>query len=265
MPTTTTTATYVSGAAKSILQARSWASTTTAGSIEPESNKFWIGHGNGITVAASTDIALSSEYDDGSTSSGASARSEAATSATTSTGSPKFSNDTIEAKGTVVAKTSSTRLVNEAGLFYGKSWSTSTAATLEVSSLSGTAGTALTLKNAANLTSGTYYQIGAATAAATNTFNEAAEIIKLNSGGTSTTVYTVERGVNGSVAKTAASGEKLTLGAIGGPYLTGTTTVPASASGAEKSNIMFARANFGTVTLNAGDSIQYTWQIQFSQ
>lgn len=83
------------------------------------------------------------------------------------------------------------------------------------------------------------------------------EVLKVEAG-TGTNVITVKRAENGSSAiSTIAAGDALTVGAIPGPYKF-TTENPTAGT------ILFSHASFATVALQPADSIQWTWEIQFT-
>ena len=66
---------------------------------------------------------------------------------------------------------------------------------------------------------------------------------------TSNTVYTVTRAYNGSTAQAATAGMTITVG-----------NTPGTAFGTNNAD-MFAHAGFIALSLNTGDSIQFTWQV----
>lgn len=181
-------------------------------------------------TAANTDVALFAES--------AEARVAGSSSLVTTT----FTNDTYQVIGTLTA--SAERKIREAGL-YG-STTKPFATTVEAGSGVIGSNSSTELKTTGNYTPAnkTYVQIRG-------------EVIKVESG-EGTKNLTVKRAENGSTASSAiAALDATTLGNIPGPYSTGTTAPTTGAS-------LFTHADLAVVTLNSGDSIQWTWTLQFS-
>jgi hypothetical protein len=76
------------------------------------------------------------------------------------------------------------------------------------------------------------------------------EVVHITAVSSNTIASTVVRAQNGSVAGTAKTGDVITFGNIPG-------SGPANPSNGD----MFAHAGFTQLTLNSGDSIQFTWQV----
>lgn len=75
------------------------------------------------------------------------------------------------------------------------------------------------------------------------------EVIKISSTAASN-VWTIVRAQNGSTANAAASGDTVTLG-----------NVPGAGASNPSNADLFAHAGFIGLSLNNGDSVQFTWQI----
>ena len=169
-----------------------------------------------------------------------------ARTAGTSTGiSTSFLADTYQVTGSITA--TAARTITEVGLF-------------DTTTLSPTT----TL--AANATSvATSITLGAAIGPTTNNFYvQLLGECLLVTGGQNTTLITVTRGQFNSTAASGVSGAAVTVGGDGGArasFTLGgqTATVPASLGGD-----MFAHADFGSLSLNSGDSILFTVTDQFS-
>jgi hypothetical protein len=181
-------------------------------------------------TATNTDIALFSES--------AESRVAGTSSFTTTT----FVNDTYQVIGTQTA--SAERKIREVALTNSTTKPFST--TVEAGSGVIGSNSSTELKVAANYTpvNKTYIQIRG-------------EVLKVESG-EGTKNLTVQRGQNGSTASSAlAAADVVTLGNIPGPFSTGTTAPTTGAS-------LFTHSDLAVVSLNSGDSIQWTWTIQFS-
>lgn len=219
-------ATVVTRTGKSILSNRLKAEST-------EPNAVAWGTNPAEVTAANTDVALFAES--------AEARVAGTATLTTTT----FTNDTYQVIGTLTA--SAERKIREAGLF--NSTTKPFASTVEAGSGAIGSNSSTDLKLTTNYTTGgainkTYIQVRG-------------EVIKVESGEGGKTLV-VKRGENGSTASSAiAANDVVSIGNIPGPYSTGTTAPTTGAS-------LFTHADLAVVTLNSGDSIQWTWTIQFS-
>lgn len=181
-------------------------------------------------TAANTDIALFTEAP------------ENRVSGTSSLATTTFTNDTYQVIGTQTA--SAERKIREVALTNSTTKPFST--TVEAGSGVIGSNSSTELKTAANYTPAnkTYVQIRG-------------EVLKVESG-EGTKNLTVARAANGSTASSAiASSDVVTLGNIPGPYSTGTTAPTTGAT-------LFTHSDLSVVSLNSGDSIQWTWTVQFS-
>lgn len=184
---------------------------------------------NAVTAAA-TDVGLFEE----------SAESRVAgTSALTTT---SFVNDTYQVTGTLTA--TAERKITEAAVFN----STTKPFKTTVSAGSGIIGSS----------SSTEVKVPATYTPKNKTYIQVrGEVMKVEAGEGSTTL-TVARGANGSTASASlASGDAVTQGNAPGPYSAGTEAPSAGAS-------LFLHADLSVVTLNNGDSIAWTWNLQFN-
>lgn len=198
-------------------------------SSEPNVVGWGLNYSTPITAAA-TDVGFFNEAGD------------ARTAGTSSLITTTYTNDTYQVIGTQTAGGS--REIREVGLTN----STTKPTTYVVETGSGVIGSnsSTELKTTANweATNKTYVQIRG-------------EVLEVESGH-GTKNLTVSRAKNGSTASTViAAGDTVTPGNIPGPYSTGTTGPVTGAS-------LFTHADLSLVSLNSGDSIQWTWVIQFT-
>lgn len=182
-------------------------------------------------TASVTDVALFSES------------AEARVSGTSSLVTTSVVNDTFQVVGTLTA--SAGREIKEAALALSTTQPFKT--TVEAGSKVIGSESETELKTAANYTpaNGTFIQVRG-------------EVMEV-SAGTGTKTLTVVRKQNGSTASAAiATSDSVTQGNVPGPY--STIAKAAASAGAT----LLTHADLSVVNLNTGDSIQWTWQVQFS-
>lgn len=164
-------------------------------------------------------------------------------SGSTALATTSFTNDTFVVTGTQTA--TGTRAITEAGL----SNSTTKPFKSEVK-----AGSTVIGSNSA-----TELKLEATYTPANKTFVQIrGEVLKVEAG-EGTANLTVARAANGSTASSAiAAKDAVTIGNIPGPFSTSAEGAPTAGAS------LFTHADLSVVSLSNGDSIAWTWNVQFS-